>query len=165
MTNQGKQSGLTPRTCAVCGVSYQPYRDYQLACSRNCRVKLPQNAAVARAYHADPANKERKNAARRVDVNPARRDVNRKWALRKYGLTVEQYDAMFTAQNGQCAICYSEADPNGKRAASRLHVDHDHISGRVRALLCNNCNRAIGYLKDDPDLMAAAAEYVRSHRD
>jgi hypothetical protein len=45
-----------------------------------------------------------------------------------------------------------------------LHVDHDHITGRIRALLCMNCNNGLGAFTDDPDLMETAATYVRRYR-
>lgn len=71
---------------------------------------------------------------------------------------------MYEAQGGVCAICRKPADPYGVRAASRLHVDHDHLTGAVRALLCNNCNRGIGYLADSPELLRAAADYIAAHK-
>lgn len=72
---------------------------------------------------------------------------------RRYGITVEHYDRMFADQNGVCAIC--------KEAAAE-HVDHDHKTGRVRGLLCFNCNGALGQFRDRPDLMLNAVEYLGS---
>ncbi|MGQ5576747.1 endonuclease VII domain-containing protein [Streptomyces sp. ECR3.8] len=57
----------------------------------------------------------------------------------RYGITIEQYEQMLASQRGGCAICGSF--PGGKRLA----VDHCHVTGRVRALLCPQCNRSIGY--------------------
>jgi hypothetical protein len=62
---------------------------------------------------------------------------------------------MLTAQGGLCAVC---------RTAPAAHVDHDHVTGRVRALLCFNCNGGLGQFKDDPEVMRAAAVYVERHR-
>jgi hypothetical protein len=164
----GAQSGLTPRTCPVCGVSYQPYRDSQRACSRKCLLRLPDRQAVARAYHADPNNRERKNAARRIAnaPDPGKRAAQNFAAniRRAYGITPEQYDAMLTHQGGVCAICGKPPKPDGVRAASRLHIDHDHITGQIRALLCNHCNRGIGAFVDDPNLLRRAAEYIERYR-
>ncbi|MFD6554575.1 endonuclease VII domain-containing protein [Streptomyces sp. NPDC058398] len=107
----------------------------------------------------------RKNAARRVEVNPSRRQVNLRDLLKKlYGLTLDEYAAMLARQDGRCAICGSPPDPDGVKAASRLHVDHDHATGAVRELLCNRCNMGVGYFRDDPDLLRAAAEYIERHR-
>lgn len=73
---------------------------------------------------------------------------------RAYGITIEQYDAMLEAQGGVCAIC--GADP-GERT---LAVDHNHADGRVRGLLCDNCNNGLGRFQDDPELLLAAAQYL-----
>jgi Recombination endonuclease VII len=74
---------------------------------------------------------------------------------RKYGLTEAQYDAMLEAQGGMCAICHD-------RPAA--HVDHDHETGRVRALLCFNCNGALGHMLDNPGWLLRAIEYLERHR-
>jgi hypothetical protein len=73
---------------------------------------------------------------------------------RRYGITAEDADAMFDAQGGLCAICH---------AAPAAHVDHDHETGAVRALLCFNCNGGLGQFKDDPYLLHAAAYSVELH--
>ena len=72
---------------------------------------------------------------------------------RKYGLEPEQHAALVSSQNGRCAIC---------RRKQKLLVDHCHQTGQVRGLLCGPCNTAIGMLDDDPDLLIAAAAYVRA---
>jgi hypothetical protein len=74
---------------------------------------------------------------------------------RRYGITAAEADAMLADQGGLCAIC---------RAAPAAHVDHDHDTGAVRALLCFNCNGGLGQFKDDPAVLRAAAEYVEDHR-
>jgi hypothetical protein len=80
------------------------------------------------------------------------RDANLK-AL--YGISLPQYEKLLRLQDGVCAIC--ARPPRGKRP---LDVDHDHESGRVRGLLCGNCNRAIGLLDEKPELFDRAKEYV-----
>ncbi|MGY1669034.1 endonuclease VII domain-containing protein [Geodermatophilus sp. SYSU D00710] len=74
---------------------------------------------------------------------------------RRYGVTAEQADVMLAAQGGMCAIC--EVEP-------AVHVDHHHATGRVRQLLCFNCNGGLGQFKDDPAALRAAAGYVERHR-
>jgi hypothetical protein len=73
---------------------------------------------------------------------------------RRYGITAEEADALLEAQGGVCAIC---------RTGPAAHVDHDHRTGAVRALLCFNCNGGLGQFKDDPDVLRAAADYVEAH--
>jgi len=90
---------------------------------------------------------------------------SRKRYLRIYGLTIAQYEAMLSAQGGTCAICRrAEHVTDGKGNIRRLAVDHDHASGIVRSLLCRDCNVCIGTMRDDPDRMRAAAEYIERHR-
>jgi hypothetical protein len=91
---------------------------------------------------------------------PYRSEYNLVYTLRQHGLTRADYDQMLAAQDGRCAICRS-ATTQGR---GRWHIDHDHVTGQVRGLLCNNCNMGIGYFGDDPEVMTAAAKYVARHR-
>lgn len=154
---------LEPRTCPTCGETYQPSRVSQLACSRKCRDAIPEQREKARALDKAPERYERRKEVRRRNPEVTQA-YNRRHNLRKYGLTIEDYDRILAEQGGVCAICGSSPNPNGVRAASRLHPDHDHKTGRNRALLCLNCNVAIGHFRDDPDLMQAAADYIKRHR-
>lgn len=113
------------------------------------------------------ANQDRKNVARAVStaVDPAyRREVNLRSQLRRYGITPEEYRAQVAQQANRCAVCGDAPDPNGIKSASRLHVDHDHVTGRNRDLLCIRCNQGVGYFRDDPALLRAMAEYIERHR-
>lgn len=95
-----------------------------------------------------------------IEANPTRWErARRKSHLKKrYGITVDDYNAMLDAQGGGCAIC-GGAQADGRDF--RLHVDHDHETGRVRGILCGSCNRGLGNLGDDPDRCEAAAKYLR----
>jgi hypothetical protein len=75
----------------------------------------------------------------------------------RYGIDETIYNELFASQKGLCAIC--RADYNG--ATRNLDVDHDHKTGLIRGLLCNSCNRGIGYLQDDPVIVEDAAEYLK----
>lgn len=76
---------------------------------------------------------------------------------RKYGITAAEYDAMLASQAGRCAICASN-DPKTK--SGYFHVDHDHETGQVRALLCKPCNHVLGFASDNPETLMAAAVYL-----
>ena len=80
---------------------------------------------------------------------------NLKYYLSRYGLSIAEFEQMLTSQNGVCAIC---RHPEKRRY--RLSVDHDHESGRVRGLLCSQCNFAIGLMSDEPGRLIAAAQYL-----
>lgn len=70
-------------------------------------------------------------------------------------------DALAAAQGGRCAICGRL--PHGRGIESRLHLDHDHRTGRRRGMLCGSCNRALGLLDENPAHFAAALAYLARH--
>ncbi len=73
-----------------------------------------------------------------------------------YGIDQKDYDEILEKQNGVCAVC-------GKKDAP-LCVDHNHISGKVRGILCRKCNSAIGLLQDDKEIVKRAFEYLEKDR-
>lgn len=78
----------------------------------------------------------------------------------KYGMTHDDYAEMLEKQDHKCAVCGIDE----KHAEnSRLCVDHDHGTGKVRGLLCKKCNQAIGLLQDNADFCDAAGKYLRLH--
>lgn len=79
--------------------------------------------------------------------------------FRKYNLIPEQYDEVFAAQNGKCAIC-GRID-SGRKTSKDLEVDHNSETKIVRGLLCHNCNTGIGHFKHDAGLLDKAAVYLR----
>lgn len=84
---------------------------------------------------------------------------------RRYlGITREWLEQTHKDQNGQCAICQKEISIRKDTSADRhAHVDHDENTGKIRELLCGNCNRGIGLFKHDPQLLIKASEYVKKH--
>ncbi len=76
-----------------------------------------------------------------------------------YGITLDQYMEMYDTQNGRCAICGTNQQGNGER----LHVDHNHSTGKVRALLCKHCNHGLGMFRDSAMWCANAAVYLLLH--
>lgn len=81
-----------------------------------------------------------------------------RYRLRQYDLTPEQFDDMFERQGKACAICRSTVTAKGKLWA----VDHDHTTGKVRAILCSNCNSGLGLFKDSTERLRAATSYLES---
>jgi len=82
--------------------------------------------------------------------------------VRRHGRTSEEYQAFLDKQNGQCAICgVREGHRSCRGRECRLAIDHDHRTGMVRGLLCNNCNRGLGRFKDSVDLLEAAIRYLK----
>lgn len=77
--------------------------------------------------------------------------------VKKYNITQEAYDKKLAYQNYGCGIC---GQAQGVR---KLAVDHCHATGKIRDLLCNSCNTALGSFKDNPELLNKAADYIRKH--
>lgn len=110
---------------------------------------------VGAAYYK--ANKERMDEANRRwrDENPERYAmlVHRSKLLRKYGMTLDQYDDMLMRQGGVCLICKGQSP-----ILKELCVDHDHETGQVRGILCHQCNLWVGQvekaLKQRPQILA-----------
>lgn len=90
-------------------------------------------------------------------INPHKqRDANLK---KHYGITSKEYDTMLAKQGFRCAICGTDK-AGGKHDV--FHVDHCHATGEVRGLLCNGCNRGLGFFDDRPDVLKRAARYLES---
>jgi hypothetical protein len=78
---------------------------------------------------------------------------------RNRGITTVDYDKMLANQEGKCAICHTDT-PSKRR--KYFDIDHCHATGKVRGLLCEVCNRAIGLLKDSPEMLRRAADYLET---
>lgn len=86
-------------------------------------------------------------------------DPEAEWRRRlmpKYGITSEQWDEMYNAQEGRCATC----DTHQSKLKRRLNIDHDHSTGKVRGLLCDACNRALGHVNDSVDTLRRLINYL-----
>ena len=89
---------------------------------------------------------------------------NKAHRLRKFGLTEEVYEALKLKQNNCCAICKEMETHEKYDRVCELSIDHDHDTGKVRGLLCNNCNRGLGFLGDDTETVIEAARYLLEHK-
>jgi hypothetical protein len=88
-----------------------------------------------------------------IDVAKQRARWRRTSARRTYGLTPEEYGQLFHNQNGVCAMC---------KERKTLQVDHCHSTGKIRGLLCRECNLGLGHLKDSILLLNSAIQYLQN---
>lgn len=163
------------KRCKVCHV-VQPLSEFYRAKGmrdghRNeCKRCFKERAAARYRENPQPVKErarrwQRENRERHAEYMRAyrasgrRAEVDRRsYLTRRFGITPEQYDEMLAAQGGGCAIC-----GRPPRDDSSLHVDHDHATGAVRALLCFDCNAGLGKFREDPDLLLQAFAYVLDH--
>lgn len=143
----------------------------QMSCKPCINAKM--RGYKAREIARDPEAYYEKHRAQIAKWRARYKNTPRMWGhqrkrnLLKYGLTPESYDAMVDAQKGQCLIC--KRVPEGRwfrnrtHQAMALHVDHDHATGKVRGLLCSECNNGLGCFKDNPALLRKAIAYLRKH--
>ena len=90
--------------------------------------------------------------------------MDRKSNLQKdFGIGLSEYEEMFEKQGGVCAICKQEETTIRAGRVMALPVDHCHKTGKIRGLLCNSCNRALGKFKDSVEHLLAAASYLEEH--
>lgn len=118
-------------------------------------------------YNTDEVYKEYKNIKTRqkwhtdpILWGKRQLTVRKSHLKRHYNMTLEQYAEMFEQQKGCCAICGKH---HTEVPHKQLMVDHCHKTGKVRQLLCDFCNTALGKFYDNPELLIKAADYIRKH--
>lgn len=169
---------MTPadKPCSKCGV-VKPLSDFYREKSGRDGYRSDCKACMAahrkRKYDADPAayiarvkqwqaenpERHRQNQKRRRERPEVKARERETYLLRKFGLTLADYDELLQLQGNACAICRRPAPEDGS-----LHVDHDHETGQVRGLLCFSCNQALGSLQDDIPTVRNALLYLTRAR-
>jgi hypothetical protein len=129
------------KTCKVCEAE-KNISDFYTG-RREC--KDCKNAAARKKYIDDPQTTQRNLIRMRERAKE-----------RRYGITQEQFDQMIINQNNKCKICSIEF-----KGTKFTHIDHCHDTNRVRGLLCNDCNLAIGQFNDNTDIMDNAIKYLQ----
>ena len=147
------ESRVLPCECAECGREFWRYKSHAKSerayCSRACS-----GLSIGKSRQQAPeCHPEREHVA----LGLCQPCYNRQWHLKNEGWS-DHYQRLLDEQGGLCATCQREC-----ATGSRLSVDHDHLTGAVRGLLCRTCNSGIGLLKDDPTIMRRAAKYIEDH--
>ena len=125
---------------------------------------------VEKEYFAKRYLKNREN---RLEANKQNYLKNKEAYLKRsrkahlkntYGLSLEEYQNLVLKQNNRCAICFKEETAKDKTGKLKpLCVDHCHTTGKVRALLCNNCNCLLGFSNDKQEILFAAINYLKQY--
>ncbi len=124
-----------------------------------------QNTKRDRSSPAVRASRRRRYYEHKAHAEDGRTEASFFQKFRRHGLTLDQYHALVERQDFCCAICGNEPPPqNGRRGnVDNFVIDHDHQTGRVRALLCWPCNAALGNLRDEPEVARKITEYLVTH--
>ena len=150
-----RQYEMGERRCKILGCNQKRVRDGQYCPMHRARI----------LKHGDPGEPGRQRMPPGEAIWDKPNAKRRHRLMKHYGITPEQYAELFDSQGRCCAICKTD-EPGGRHKDSKNRsdwhwaVDHDHVTGRVRGLLCDLCNRAIGFFRDDPEIIVAAARYV-----
>lgn len=125
------------------------------------KTKQTKSGVVSNCKTCRNAYAKRRRETNYEFVRATEKESHRKYRLLyMYGITREEYDQKLANQNNCCAICGTHVS-NTKRA---LAVDHDHVTGKVRDLLCGKCNTGLGQFKDSLELLEKAVTYLKEHK-
>lgn len=131
----GERTGSHPSYCRPC------YREYD-----------------RRRFASDPEKTQAQNDAKAARYELKRGHLRNR-QLTEYGLAPGDYERILAEQGHRCNICRTDV-PGGR---GRFHVDHCHVSGNFRSILCANCNVALGLVRDNETTLLAMAAYVARH--
>jgi Recombination endonuclease VII len=138
---------FTPESTYVNAKGHRICRECARLGQQRYREKYPEK------YKESASKRSRFASKRWRDKNP---DYHKNLHIKlKYGLTSSSFSEMLKTQNGMCYLCKSKL--------MNPCVDHDHVSGRVRKILCSQCNSGLGMFHDNPEVLEKAAAYVRKH--
>jgi len=129
--------------CKICVLKARRKRYEDDSATLDARVRAYQQRPEQVAYRQTAAYKERVQQYSR-----------RGYLERAYGITLDDFDRILSVQGGRCAVCRTDAP------ARSWTVDHDHLTGAVRGILCWNCNVGLGHFRDDIVNLIAAADYL-----
>lgn len=161
-------------------------RNERIARQRQQKVATCSRCKLEKSWDEFPRDKNRRpfgigptclpcNRLRRAELarkrywdNPkAARAIQRAKDLKSLGVTVSEYEILHAKQNGLCAICHEPESfiHHRSKKVANLAVDHDHITGEVRGLLCSKCNKGLGLFNDSPEQLQNAIDYLSSRKE
>lgn len=153
----------TIEPCTKCG-GLGPKRKQRKTCIqcsldrvREWKDKNPERYAQARK--AARLRWHERNMQKPTAVEKKRAYYREYHFMKKYGMSMADFESLLAMQNGACAIC------SGRPHSMLLfHVDHDHVTGKVRGILCQRCNMSLGGFGDSADLLTKAISYLKGVR-
>ena len=128
------------------------------------RAKDPEKLLGPNNFEWEVLTAEEVQARRVAEATPSSKGERSYWLTRKFGIVDGWFEEKMREQGGVCAVCNQPETAIRLGKILPLSIDHDHTNGKLRGLLCNACNRAIGSLRDDPNTIRKAADYVEHWR-
>ena len=153
----GDSARMETKKCSVCKIEKplsEFYKDLRALDGKASECKKCHNEETIkwRIEHPEKSREIAINIYRNYS-SEKKRDI---W-LKNYGINSMQYREILKSQDGCCAIC-------GKMQKENFHVDHNHSTGKVRGLLCGNCNRALGYMNENVEALKSAINYLEKNK-
>lgn len=160
--------------CRLCRLAFcharqeKPKQIPETKTCRRCGINHPNREFFRKAYNRDGLMHDCKkcwdaHVRSLPSFNPEQRRprFHRSKLKRKFGLDYGIYLQMLKDQDHLCAIC---GGPETSKAYGTLSVDHDHVTGQIRGLLCSRCNQGIGLLQEDIGILKSAIRYLKRKR-
>jgi hypothetical protein len=138
----------TKLICEICGNEFEMHP---------CAPKPPRSCYKQECRKLFFRKYSKDYKATYVDKNP-RKTLSKK-ILKRYGITLNEKERIFDSQNKTCAICKSK--DSGKKG---WNIDHDHVTNKIRGILCHSCNLGLGHFKDNKEFLKNAAEYLANSK-
>lgn len=119
----------------------------------------PKKRVLTEEQRAASREAQRKRRAANPDrVREVGRESEKRRRFRRYGITEEQYEFLWLKQGTCCAICKTKINTSDRA----WHVDHDHVTGKVRGILCHHCNLLLGNARDSTLVLKSAITYLEN---
>jgi len=155
-----KDTGKYRNKCSMCNKGYNSVRIDLQENIKNLYLEGKKQCGKCKEiknlneFHNDKYTVTNKSSSCKLCTNNKYTiEENRSFAYKsRYGITLEDYNIMYLSQEGKCDIC--------KESFNKLVVDHCHINGNVRGLLCNSCNSGLGFFKDNISSLLEASKYL-----
>jgi hypothetical protein len=152
---------MATKICRECNiekdvVEFGPQKDGKDGLHQKCRACA---LSINKLWNEKNPERRKELDQRYIAKNAHR--IKERHLLKHYKITLKQYSDMLERQGGCCALCGTHQ----KNLSQDLCVDHCHIGGRIRELLCQRCNRRLGHGNDDPQQFRKDAEYLEKHQE
>lgn len=157
-----KQGIYIAAVCSACAATLPEVPASKKRCSRCLEVKELNTFNFVKGKPHSYCRACQRQYRNSRHSSPKRRDENLR---RNYGITSSEYEVMLSQQGGVCAACNqpeTAIDPY-TRQTKKLAVDHCHETGQIRELLCETCNKVLGYIEKDPQRVDMLLQYLRRH--